>query len=52
MLPVFQFFFHLLHLQHAGFPAWELEMRAADLRLTSAPWMGWHEEVDDPSLFG
>ncbi|MGF6835952.1 hypothetical protein QF015_004153 [Paenarthrobacter sp. TE4293] len=52
MIPVLQFFFHLLDLRHGGFAAWEQEMAAVDIRLTSGPWVGWHEEMDDPSHCG
>ncbi|WP_200846826.1 hypothetical protein [Arthrobacter sp. 18067] len=34
------------------FELWAAELQAKDTRLTSAAWVGWHEEEEDPAQFG
>ncbi|MFJ5958349.1 hypothetical protein ACIQC5_20620 [Paenarthrobacter sp. NPDC092416] len=52
MISIIQLLVQLVGGRHPEFAAWEREAGASDLRLTSAPWVGWHEEVDDSSHFG
>lgn len=52
MISMLRYVIQLLDVNRENFAAWEREVHAEDIRLTSAPWVGWHEDVDDSSLFG
>lgn len=47
MISLIRYVAHLVDPHRADFAAWDRELRLNEPRLTSAPWVGWLEELDE-----